>query len=177
VISDIEQEGIEYFHWYIDPFTITLPHIMEMSDVLSLNVKIDIALDKYLGYLVADTLDIQTENGLHQVIIKVDSDLISGITNPLAQSSSVIESISPNPFSHETRISFNLDYASDVSLAVYNLQGQVIRNLATRNFSSGSHQVTWDGKNNSGSEVSAGIYLLKLETDRWVDFRKLIISY
>jgi agmatine/peptidylarginine deiminase len=177
VINDIEQEGMNSFHWYIDPWTITLPHIMEMSDMLTLNVKIDIPVDKYLGYLVVDTLDIQTENGLQQVIIKVDSDLLSGLAGPLAQSSSVIESVAPNPFSSETRISFRLEHSSDVSLAVYNLQGQVIRNLVARNFSSGIHEVNWDGKNNSGSEVSAGIYMLKLATERGVDFKKLIVSY
>jgi agmatine/peptidylarginine deiminase len=175
-INEFENEGFGWFHWYIDPLNLEVPFDMAFSDTLTFNVKVDIPIDKALGYMVTDTLDIQTEYGHHKVILKVDSDLLSSLSEKLAQSSSIIESVAPNPFSSETRISINLDYASDVSLVVYNLQGQVIRNLAARNFSAGSHEVTWEGKNNAGSEVSPGIYMLKLETDRGVDFKKLIVS-
>ena len=177
VINDIEFEysGMP-FPWIIDPWTIELPYTMAPEEVLPLNVRIPMIVYDFKGELVVDTLDIYSEFGHHKVILKVDSDLITGIFDPLAQSSSKIESISPNPFNNNTRISFNLDNGSRVSLAVYNIQGQVIRNLAAQNFPSGSHEVTWDGKNDSGSEVSSGIYLLKLETDRGVDFKKLILS-
>jgi agmatine/peptidylarginine deiminase len=177
VINDIEQEGFGYFHWYIDPWNLELPHSMAFTDTLTLNVKIDIPVEPYLGYLVTDTLDIVTENGLHEVIIKVDSDLLSSLTEPIVPASeSRIGSISPNPFSSYTRIAFSLDNSAKTSLVVYNIQGQVIKILTNREFSAGNHELNWDGKDESGSEVSSGIYLLKLETERGVDFRKLILS-
>ncbi|MCU0370746.1 MAG: T9SS type A sorting domain-containing protein [Bacteroidales bacterium] len=118
-----------------------------------------------------------TENGLHEVIIKVDSDLLSSLTEPIVPASeSRIGSISPNPFSSYTRIAFSLDNSAKTSLVVYNIQGQVIKILTNREFSAGNHELNWDGKDESGSEVSSGIYLLKLETERGVDFRKLILS-
>ncbi len=178
IINDLEQEGFGWFHWYIEPWTLTLPHTMEMSETITLNVKISIPVDNYLGYLVVDTLDILTENGLHQVILKVDSDLISSLTDPLAQASfSRIKSISPNPFNSHTRITISFDKSSKASLTIYNLNGQVIKILTYREFPAGNHEILWDGMDESGNEVPSGIYLLKLETERGVDFRKLILSY
>ncbi len=77
VINDIEQEGYDLFHWYIDPWNLTFRIPWRLCDTISLNVKINIPVDNISGYLVVDTLDIYTENGHHKVIIKVDSDLLS----------------------------------------------------------------------------------------------------
>ena len=178
IINYMENEGYEYFPWYIDPWNLELPHTMAYSDTLSLNVKIDIPVDNPLGYLLKDTLDIYTQYGHSRVIIKVDSDLLNSINNPgTLSSSSRIESISPNPFNNRTTISFSFDNASKASLAVYNMQGQVIRILADQVFSSGKHEIAWDRKDDSGSEVSAGIYLVRLTSEKGIDLKKLVVSY
>lgn len=177
IINDLEQEGMNSFHWYIDPWNLTLPHSMAFADTLSLNVKIDIPVDNVLGQLVVDTLDIYTQNGHRKVIIKVDEDLLSSIIDPKYISSpSRIDNISPNPFNQHTMISFSLEQDSKVKLVVYNLQGQIVNILAEQDYSAGNYELTWDGKDNSGSIISNGIYLLKLETERGFDFRKLIYS-
>ena len=178
IIDDIEQESYDGgFHWYIDPWSITLPYTMEMTEPLTLNVKIDIPVDPYSGPLVVDTLDILTENGLHQVIIKVDWDLISSLGDPIAQSSSCdIESITPNPFSSQTRILISMEKGLHARIVIYNLQGQMISLLADQLFTTGKHEVVWDGTDNSGNNVPPGIYLLKLETEKGVEFKKLILS-
>jgi agmatine deiminase len=178
VINDIENEGFGFFHWYIDPWNLNLPHTMAFMDTLSLNVKIDIPVDNVTGYLMVDTLDIYTETGHHQVILKVDSDLLNSLADSKIQSSSSkIESIIPNPFNSMTRISFNLDQTLKASLIVYNLEGQIIRNLSDQTYPAGSYELIWDRKSNSGNEVPNGIYLLKLTTNRGIDLKKLIVSY
>jgi hypothetical protein len=177
VINSIEDEGFGWFHWYIDPFTLSFPYTMSMNEALPLTVKIDIPVDRPAGFMVTDTLDIQAVDGHYKVIIRVDSDLLSGLTSQVARSSScIIETVSPNPFSDNTRISIKLDKETNVSLAVYNMQGQAVRTLAAESFSAGTHDINWDGKDNSGSRVSPGIYLLKMETVSGVDFRKIILS-
>jgi len=177
VINDIEIEHEGYpFPWSIDPWIIELPYTMTVNEVLPLNVKINMIVDSYLGELVVDTLDIYTENGHQQVIIKVDSDLLSSLTEPKTQSSSSrIESIIPNPFNSMTRISFSLDQLLKTSLIVYTLQGQMIKVLADQTFSSGKHELVWNRKDRSGNEVKAGIYLVKLITEQGIDTRRLIV--
>jgi agmatine deiminase len=178
VINDMENEGYGFFHWYIDPWNLTIPHTMSFMDTLSLNVKIDIPVDNLAGYLVVDTLDIYTETSHHQVILKVDSDLLSSLADPAYQTSACkIESVVPNPFNSMTRISFSLDKALNTSMIVYNLQGQVIKILADYEFSAGTHELAWDGRDGSGNKVPQGIYLLKLKTQAGVDLKKLIVSY
>jgi agmatine deiminase len=178
VINNMEHEGFGFFHWYIDPWNLTLPHTMAFMDTLSLNVKVDIPVDNLEGYLVADTLDIYTETGHHQVILKVDSDLLSSLADLNPNSSSCrIESVMPNPFSEMTRISFSVQESSKTNLVVYNLQGQIVIKLIDQNYPQGTYEIKWDGKNASGNKVPSGVYLLKLATDRGVDLKKLIVSY
>lgn len=178
VINDIEEEGFGWFHWYIDPFNLTFPYTLSMNETLPLTIKIDIPVDIPTGEMRVDTLDILAEDGHYKVILKVDGDLLNGITNPLATAStSKIESISPNPFNASTRITFRLDNPSRATLGVYNLQGQIIKTLADQAFSEGSHEVIWDAKDVTGSKVSSGVYMLKLATEKGIDLKKLVVSY
>lgn len=176
IINDIEQEGLNTFHWYIEDFNMTFPYIMEMPESLSFNVKIDIPIDQPQDYLLTDTIDILAEDGHYKVVIRVDSDLISGLTD-YQQNSSLITAVSPNPFNNQTSISFNIKEEMNVIVVVYTIQGQAINVLSNEIFSNGKHELVWDGTDESGNKVPSGVYLLKLETERGVDFRKLVVSY
>lgn len=177
VINDIESEGFGYFRWYIEGFDMTFPYTMTTNETLPLTVKIDLPVNQALGFMRTDTLDILAEDGHYKVVIKVDSDLLNGLAdNGPARLTSKVESVSPNPFSDETRITINVAEEQNLNLSVCNINGQVIRILNSKKYSPGNYTLKWDGKDDSGDEVSAGIYLLKLETERGTDFRKLIIA-
>ncbi len=68
----------------------------------------------------------------------------------------------PNPFSQSTHIHFELATSSSITLAVYNMRGQRVRTLMDHRMDKGIHQVVWDGKNDKGMRVSAGVYLCRL---------------
>jgi hypothetical protein len=68
----------------------------------------------------------------------------------------------PNPFTTETTISYNLRSPGEVRLEVYTLTGRLVRRLVDRNVSPGSHQVVWDGKDDSGADVGSGVYYYRL---------------
>lgn len=177
VINDIENEGFSSFHWYIEGFDMTFPYNMSMNEVLPLNVKIDLPVDAPLGNMLVDTLDILAEDGHYKVVIKVDNDLLNGIADPdAARSLSKIQSVSPNPFSDGTRITISVSEKTNLILTVCNINGQIIRVLASGDFSDGNHTIKWDGKDESGRKAPSGIYILKLDTEKGTDFRKLIIS-
>jgi len=72
-----------------------------------------------------------------------------------------VEQNYPNPFNPETWIQFTTPGTAGVHLAIYNLQGQRVRTLAEQKFSSGSHTLRWDGKDQFGQEVASGIYFLR----------------
>jgi hypothetical protein len=70
----------------------------------------------------------------------------------------------PNPFNPETRIGFRLDQPARVALAVYNLQGAKVRELADRAWPAGEHALVFDGRNALGQPLASGTYLLALDS-------------
>lgn len=68
----------------------------------------------------------------------------------------------PNPFNGSTAITFELPAASDIGLAVYNVLGQEVANLARGRYPAGRHSAYWDGRNERGESVASGIYLVRL---------------
>ncbi len=70
----------------------------------------------------------------------------------------------PNPFNPETNIQYTLPCDTRVTLAIYNLLGQKIRTLVDIDKVAGNHQITWDGLNDAGQQVSSGVYYYILIT-------------
>jgi hypothetical protein len=72
----------------------------------------------------------------------------------------------PNPFNPSANIQFSLPEEGLVSLKIYNLQGQLVRELLHEQREAGVHTVTWDGKNDRGSISASGIYFLRIESGK-----------
>ncbi len=74
----------------------------------------------------------------------------------------------PNPFSQNTEIKFTLPSASYVTLTVFDVAGNKVKELYNGNVSSGEHTVSWDGKDATGIKVGSGSYLyeLKVQSNR-----------
>jgi hypothetical protein len=81
----------------------------------------------------------------------------------------------PNPFNPNTVIHYQLPQRSEVSLVVYDLLGKQIRSLLNRTVEAGYHNVEWDGKNNSGTQVSSGIYIYWFKANEFTHSYKMIL--
>ncbi|MCD4650240.1 MAG: T9SS type A sorting domain-containing protein, partial [Candidatus Cloacimonetes bacterium] len=81
----------------------------------------------------------------------------------------------PNPFNPETTISYNLAELSSVSLKIYNIKGQLVRELVNENQQTGSFEILWNGTDSKGEAVGSGVYLYKLETDNQVQTGKAVL--
>ncbi|MCD6379327.1 T9SS type A sorting domain-containing protein [bacterium] len=68
----------------------------------------------------------------------------------------------PNPFNPVTTIRFGLEEPARVSIAVFDVRGRFIATLTNRSYSAGESEVTWDGTNLSGRDVSSGLYFYRL---------------
>lgn len=69
----------------------------------------------------------------------------------------------PNPFKQWTMIDYQLPAAGTVSLKVYNIAGQLVRTLAGGFQPAGAHAVRWDGRDDRGREIAAGVYVCRLD--------------
>jgi len=72
--------------------------------------------------------------------------------------------VRPNPFVHETTLSYSLVSRSRVMVYITDLSGRRIRMLEDGSLPAGDYTLTWDGLSSSGSPVPAGIYLCVLNT-------------
>ena len=68
----------------------------------------------------------------------------------------------PNPFASKTRIAFDLVERAAVQASVFNLNGGLVRRLADGFRPAGHHELTWDGRDDSGRMLPHGIYFLNL---------------
>jgi flagellar hook assembly protein FlgD len=64
----------------------------------------------------------------------------------------------------------------DVELAIYDLLGRKVRTLVGARLGSGNWRVLWNGKDDSGQDVSSGIYFYCLKTgEKTIRGRKMLL--
>ena len=82
----------------------------------------------------------------------------------------------PNPFNNSTRIRFKLPKRKKISLKIYDITGkEVIRLINNRNYALGEHEIAWNGINQTGKEVSSGIYLYELRAEGFKQVKKMLL--
>ena len=83
-----------------------------------------------------------------------------------------IKSIKPNPFNSRTEIKFELAKEAEVSITVYNVQGQKVESLIKeKTLAPGHHSVVW----NADGRTPTGIYFIKLSAGAFEDVKKVIL--
>ncbi len=95
---------------------------------------------------------------------------------PSSSSSFLTARAAPNPFNPHTTIQFHLPARGIVSLALYNLRGQVVRTIAQEHsLEAGRHTLVWDGRDAQGRSVASGMYLYRLTVGEQALVRKIIL--
>jgi hypothetical protein len=80
----------------------------------------------------------------------------------------------PNPFNPSTIIEYALPRDARARIDVYNILGQKVKTLVDEYQVAGHKRVTWDGKNDSGQEISTGIYFYRIDTGDFVQAKKMV---
>jgi hypothetical protein len=81
----------------------------------------------------------------------------------------------PNPFNPSTTISFVLPARAPVSLAVYNADGHLIKELVKGDVAAGLREISWDGKNTQGHPAGSGVYFYRLKMGDEVLTKKMVL--
>ena len=81
----------------------------------------------------------------------------------------------PNPFNPTTTIRFDLPEEADCELAIYNINGRKIRTLVDSKLEAGYCRAIWDGTDDIGRPVSAGIYFYKLNAGKFSAQRRMLL--
>lgn len=91
----------------------------------------------------------------------------------------VLEQNYPNPFTAAvgaTQINYEVDAATTVSVAIFNVMGQHLRTLFNGEAQPGRHTVSWDGRSKDGSAVPNGLYVYRLHAGNQTIAKTLMLA-
>ena len=81
----------------------------------------------------------------------------------------------PNPFNMSVTIPFSLPEAARVEVSIYSITGQRVRVLQADRLPAGSHALRWDGRDDSGTVVSSGLYIVRVAGGGKIAMRKVVL--
>jgi hypothetical protein len=108
----------------------------------------------------------ETAATLGHLTLAMPTDVAEHATDSTQPETFILHQSFPNPFNPETTIRYELPTTSDVHLAVYNINGQLVKTLVDGTESAGAHAVTWNGQSNDGSALPNGMYVCRMNASR-----------
>ncbi|MCK4941714.1 T9SS type A sorting domain-containing protein, partial [candidate division WOR-3 bacterium] len=81
----------------------------------------------------------------------------------------------PNPAKSATAFQYYLTEPSEVTLKIYNILGQQVKNLVHKTEGPGLKHVSWDGRDNQGRLLGAGIYFCRMQVGKHEKIEKIIL--
>lgn len=100
---------------------------------------------------------------------------VEDINNPQIPLTFNLKQNYPNPFNPSTIIGYQIPQSNHVTLEIHNALGEKVRTLVNQIQETGYYQIEWDGKNNSGNQLSSGIYLYRITAGNYVKVMKMIL--
>ncbi len=104
------------------------------------------------------------------------SSVVSGVDHAFPDRTATLHPNYPNPFNPATTIRFSLRTSEDVTLAVYDVSGRLIRVVVKENFAAGDHEVMWYGQDELGRSAPSGVYFVRLSVGDVVESQKVVLS-
>ena len=85
--------------------------------------------------------------------------------------------IFPNPLVSKSVIEYALPYKTKVNINVYDVSGRRVKTLTTKTHDVGYYTINWNGYDDNGRKVSAGVYLIQINTQSFSSERKIIVVH
>lgn len=104
------------------------------------------------------------------------------VCDPLAvpaldtQHETALRSPAPNPFRRSTLLAFDLARAGDVLLRLYDAGGRRVRTLVDEHLAAGRHEIAWEGDDDAGRRLAAGIYFCRLSSGAAADQKRITLT-
>jgi hypothetical protein len=117
---------------------------------------------------------ITPSGGTDYAIARITVGGAAGVTDPPRPARFALEPARPNPFRDRTALRLDLPSRARVRAEVFDLAGRRVRTIADAEYPAGSHAFEWDGRNESGQPVGAGLYLCRVSAGSWRAERKLL---
>ncbi len=83
-------------------------------------------------------------------------------STPPVPESFVLHQNYPNPFNPTTTIAFEIPEDAPAQLAIYNIRGQLVKNMRYELLPKGYHRIVWDGRDTNGRSIGSGVYFYRM---------------
>jgi hypothetical protein len=93
-----------------------------------------------------------------------------GVENGVQTLDYKLEQNYPNPFNPSTTISFSLPKETYLRLNIYNILGELVQTLADGTYEAGYHTLNFNAAN-----LASGMYIYRIESDAFIQVRKMIL--
>ena len=149
IITVIRDVGIRAYHF----------------DGVAFTVLAQIDRSEFAGGITIDSTGLIYSSASFEGLIIYELNSIQTDTKPELQlkPQSVLIRNYPNPFNPTTTIRYSIPEQSHVKLTVFDIGGREIMTLQEGFKAAGSYETEWNGMNNSGNQVSTGLYLCRLQ--------------
>ncbi|MDP8220493.1 MAG: FlgD immunoglobulin-like domain containing protein [Candidatus Stygibacter frigidus] len=173
-VSDVTVSVLpnDYNEWFVDDgsgqcqvddgFAVAFPDLNVGDEIISITGIVDYSFSEYgLNPRIAG--DINTGQDNDENIVTVHN--LKAYPNPF------------NPGVSRSLMNFNftLETRSEVNLAIYNIKGQKIVELANGEKTAGTYNISWNGESNSGTALPAGVYFYQLTSGNTQKSEKLLL--
>jgi hypothetical protein len=88
-----------------------------------------------------------------------------GVTPQGAGRQLALRLTSGNPFSGSAELGLDLPKTGAVHLAIYNVEGRMVRTLASGTVAAGTYRYAWDGRDDAGQVLAGGLYFARLDAE------------
>ncbi|MCB1182878.1 DUF1349 domain-containing protein [bacterium] len=107
--------------------------------------------------------------------VTVSSDGASAVGEDMVPRVSSLGTNYPNPFNPMTTIAFDVAKGGRVRLAIYSVDGRLVRTLADEQLAAGRYERVWRGQDDAGRPVASGTYLYRLEGPGFAQTRRMLL--
>jgi hypothetical protein len=87
-----------------------------------------------------------------------------------------VEEPFPNPSLGESRLGFSLPTAQEAHLAVFDVQGRLLRTLIDGTEPAGRQVAVWDGRGSDGHRFGSGVYFYRFRSKSGDAVRRVVLA-
>jgi hypothetical protein len=137
---------------------------------------VTVANQFYYALVVAKSKAFDVNNaGTYELVFSTNQSAVDAPAMATLPNAFALSAPRPNPFATQATIELAVPQGmGKASVAVYDLQGRRVANLANES-TPGRHTLTWDGRDEAGRETAAGVYFVRLEAPGMSETKKITL--
>lgn len=133
------------------------------------------------GFVTAYDYDLPAHNDqnlLYSLYLKHEDLTRTLISQAYLNSGEILKPLAltgtyPNPFNPRTTIKFETSHERLITVTVHNVRGQKVKELASRQYQPGMHELVWNGVDSVGRQMESGTYFVTVRSNELITSQKI----